>query len=189
MKRGILFLISGPSGVGKHTLLVNLLKMPELNLHYSISMTTRKKRENEIDNKDYYFVTKAYFQEQIAQQKMLEYAQFFDNFYGTPKSKVEEMLNLGKNVILEIEVIGAKQVMQLMPDCVSIFILPPSLEELYKRLVERKTESLAMIEKRIAKARDEIELKTMYQYNVINDDLANAEKEIIAIIKKEILAK
>lgn len=185
-KTGILFLISGPSGVGKKTVLTDLFKIPELNLHFSISMTTRKKRKEEIEGIDYFFVTKKFFRSEIKKNNMLEYAEFFNNYYGTPKSVVAKMLAEGKNVLLEIEVIGAQQIINLIPDCISIFIYPPSLEELEKRLILRNTEDLATIKMRVKKAAVEMKFVNIYKYSVLNDDVIKANHEIYEIIKSEI---
>ncbi|MDQ0514269.1 guanylate kinase [Mycoplasmoides fastidiosum] len=189
MKKGILFLISGPSGVGKKTILTDLFDDTSLNLHYSISMTTRPKRPNEIHGKDYYFVDKDFFLQEIEKHNMLEYAEFFNNFYGTPKPIVEKMLAEGKNVLLEIEVIGAQQIMELMPDCVTIFILPPSIDELKNRLIMRQTETIDLIEKRLEKARKEIKLQDIYQHKIYNFVATDAANELKKIIKAEILAR
>lgn len=185
-QQGILFLFSGPSGVGKKTLLDVLFEKKELNLVPSISMTTREKRPYEVHGVDYFFVTKDYFMQQVQQNNMLEYAEFFDTYYGTPKSYVFQMLAQGKNVVLEIEVIGAQQVMDLMPDCVSIFILPPSLEELKNRLIKRNTETMAKIQKRLEKATVEIDLQSIYQYRVYNDNKQECIDAIEQIIRANI---
>lgn len=141
MVQGKLFLVSGPSGVGKKSLLDLLINRPELNLKYSISMTTREQRLGELPGVDYFFVSPQEFLSHIAANNMLEYAYFFNHYYGTPKSYVFNMLAKGKNVVLEIETIGAEQVMTKMPECVSIFIIPPSIEVLKQRLIKRNTES------------------------------------------------
>ena len=149
--RGLLIVISGPSGVGKGTVRKALFEMPKHNLTYSISMTTRKKREGEVDGKDYYFVSKEEFEKKIEENKFLEYAEFVGNYYGTPLDKVNEQLDLGNEVVLEIEVEGALQVKKKVPDCVMIFIVPPGKQALYDRLKRRGTESEEIISQRMSK--------------------------------------
>jgi len=183
--RGLLVVISGPSGVGKGTVRRALFEMKNHNLTYSVSMTTRPKREGEVEGKDYYFVTESEFKKYIKQGKMLEYANFVGNYYGTPKDKVEENLNKGQEVVLEIEVEGAAQVKKKMPDCVMIFIAPPSKEDLYERLKKRGTESEEIIQERIAKANREFEKAKNYDYIVVNDEVNNAADRIMAIIRAE----
>lgn len=186
MAQGILFLFSGPSGVGKKSLLDLIINRPDLNLKYSISMTTRAKRTGEVEGIDYFFVQEAEFLAEVARGNMLEHAYFFNAYYGTPKSYVYAMLQQGKNVILEIETIGAEQVMAQMPECVSIFILPPSLEELGNRLLSRNTETAEKIKLRLAKAEKEITLQDKYDHVVCNDNLERAANEIVSIILKHI---
>ena len=183
--RGLLVVISGPSGVGKGTVRKALFQMQNHNLTYSVSMTTRKMRDGEIDGKDYYFVSEEKFKEYIKEGKMLEYAKFVGNYYGTPKDKVEENLDKGQEVVLEIEVEGATQVKKQMPDCVMIFIAPPSKEALYERLKKRGTESEEIIRERIEKANREFEKAQNYDYIVVNDEVNNAADRIMAIIRAE----
>lgn len=185
MKKGLLIVYSGPSGVGKSTILAEVLKDPELNLAFSVSMTTRKPREGEKDGVDYFFVTKRQFKKAIANDEFLEHAQYVDNYYGTPKAYVEERRNEGKNVILEIDVQGGLQVIEKCPDCISIFIEPPSLKKLKERLIGRGTDSIEVIEKRLNQVKREIETSATYKYHVINDVLEDAVKEVVNIIKKE----
>lgn len=187
MKKGFLIVYSGPSGVGKGTILKELLPIKSLKLCYSVSMTTRKARPGEVDGKDYFFVTRKRFEKAIKNDELLEYAKFVDNYYGTPKDYVEKMTNEGKNVVLEIETIGAKKIIKKFGDenVVSIYILPPDMKELERRLKERNTESPEIIKKRIAKARREIKKLDMFDYVVVNDDLKVAVKEVKDIIKKE----
>src|SRR5690606_17675950 len=154
-QRGLLIVISGPSGVGKGTVRRALFSMKNHNLAYSVSMTTRQPRVGEVDGRDYYFVDRETFQENIKNDQFLEWAEFVGNYYGTPRSKVDEMLNLGKEVVLEIEVEGALQVRERMKDAVFIFLVPPSKKALYDRLVERGTEDKALIDKRFQKAEKE----------------------------------
>ena len=183
--RGLLVVISGPSGVGKGTVRKALFEMPKHNLTYSISMTTRKKREGEVDGKDYYFVSKEEFEKKIEENKFLEYAEFVGNYYGTPLDKVNEQLDLGNEVVLEIEVEGALQVKKKVPDCVMIFIVPPGKEALYQRLRKRGTESEDVIQQRIEKANREFKLAKYYDYIVVNDEVSNAADRIMAIIRAE----
>ncbi len=183
--RGLLVVISGPSGVGKGTVRKALFDMPEQNFVYSVSMTTRPKRKNEVDGIDYYFVSKPEFEQGIKENKFLEYANFVGNYYGTPLDKVEEQLSDGKEVILEIEVEGALQVRDRVKDSVLIFLVPPSREALYNRLRERGTETEDVIEERIKKANREFKLAHKYDYIVVNDEVVNAADRIMAIIRAE----
>ena len=183
--RGLLVVISGPSGVGKSSVREALFKMPDHALAYSISMTTREPREGEKDGVDYYFVGKEEFEKKIQQGAFLEWARFVGNYYGTPKDKVEAMLNDGKEVVLEIEVDGALQVRRQMKDAVFIFLVPPSKEALTNRLIERGTESKEELDERINKAESEYQLAYKYDYIVVNDDVENAADRIMAIIRAE----
>ena len=184
-RRGLLVVLSGPSGVGKGTIRKALFEMPEQEFVYSVSMTTRPPREGEIDGVDYYFVSREEFERQIANGNMLEYAEFVGNYYGTPKDKVEEQLNAGKEVILEIEVNGALQVREKCKDAVFVFIVPPTRQALYDRLINRGTESEEVILARIAKANKEFRLAHQYDYIVVNDEVYNAADRIMAIIRSE----
>lgn len=183
-KEGRLILFSGPSGVGKDTLLEILYKkMPEL--VQSISATTRKMRENEIDGKDYHFISREDFELMIQSGNILEYTQYGDNLYGTPKKPIDDWLNEGKNVILKIEVHGAKQIKQLYKEkSIAIFILPPSIEVLEQRLRKRGTEDEVDLQKRMKIAISEIEQSSDYDYIVYNDDLEKAVDDVIAILNK-----
>ena len=183
--KGLLIVISGPSGVGKGTVRSALFEMEGHDLVYSISMTTRKPRKDEVNGREYYFVTKEEFQKNIAEGKMLEYAEFVNNYYGTPLDTIEKQLELGKEVVLEIDVQGATQVREKMPDAVFIFIAPPSFDELVNRLTSRGTESIEIIRERVEKARREIDLAYMYDYIVVNDTVENAADKIVAIIRAE----
>lgn len=185
MNRGKLFILSGPSGVGKGTVREVIMADKSLNLTYSISMTTRKPRVNEIHGRDYFFVDENTFDEKIANGDLLEFAVFVGNKYGTPKSFVEELLNKGLNVLLEIEVEGAKQVMQKCPEAITIFMVPPSFEELEKRIRGRRSEPEEIIQQRLAKAKREIKLQNDYKYVVINDSISRAGEEIATIIKTQ----
>lgn len=183
--KGLLIVLSGPSGVGKGTVRKALFEMPEQNFVYSVSMTTRKKRPGEVEGKDYYFVSREEFEEKIKEGKFLEHAEFVGNYYGTPLDKVNEQLNLGKELILEIEVEGAAQVREKCKDAVFIFLAPPSKAALYKRLKRRGTESEEVIKERIDKANREFKLAFKYDYIVINDEVRNAADRIMAIIRAE----
>ena len=183
--RGLLVVISGPSGVGKGTVRKALFDMPNNNLVYSVSMTTRPKRPGEIDGVDYYFVSEAEFLKRKKSGKFLETAEFVGNYYGTPLDKVNEQLDLGNEVVLEIEVDGAQQVKKKMPDCVMIFIVPPGKNALYERLRRRGTESEEIIVERIEKANREFKLAHRYDYIVVNDEVHNAADRIMAIIRAE----
>lgn len=179
-----LIIFSGSSGVGKKTILSKLLADKNLKLKYSISLTTRAPRDNEKNGIDYFFVSDKEFDQAIANDKLLEWAIFVDNKYGTPKSFIDETLKKGYSPILEIEVQGALKVMQnYNKEYISIFILPPSIDELKKRLLKRNTENMELIEKRINEAIKEIQFKDRYQYIVINDDINQCVKEIKKILK------
>lgn len=183
--RGLLVVISGPSGVGKGTVRKALFSMNNHDLVYSVSMTTRKPREGEVDGKDYYFVSKEEFLKRIEEKQFLEYAEFVGNYYGTPLDKVEEQLDQGHEVVLEIEVEGALQVREKAKDAVFIFIAPPSKKALYDRLKKRGTESDEVILSRMQKADREFMLAHKYDYIVVNDDVNNAADRIMAIIRAE----
>lgn len=186
MKKGKLIVVSGPSGVGKDTVVSEYLKLhPEDVL--SVSMTSRPKRDYEIDGVHYYFRTKEGFEEEVAKGNLLEYATYNGNYYGTPKSEVLKRLEDGINVILVIEVQGARNIKNMLKDdALLIFVLPPSLEALKERLLNRGTDSLEVINERIAIAKKEIEENTFYDYKIINDDLEKAVKELENIIKNNI---
>lgn len=184
-ERGLLVVISGPSGVGKGTIRKALFEMPDNNFCYSVSMTTRKPRAGEKDGVDYFFVSREEFERNIRTDKLLEYAEFVGEYYGTPADYIEKQLTSGKEVIMEIEVQGALQVQEKMPDAVFIFIVPPSKQVLYDRLVKRGTEQGKDIEKRIQKAEREYGLAYKYDYIVVNDDVVNAADRIYAIIRAE----
>ena len=183
--RGLLIVLSGPSGVGKGTVRKALFEMPEQDFVYSVSMTTRSPRPGEVDGVDYYFVSREEFERQIAAGNLLEYAEFVGNYYGTPKDKVEEQLNQGKEVILEIEVNGAFQVREKCKDAVFIFLVPPTRRALYDRLKSRGTECEERILARINKANKEFKLAHQYDYIVVNDEIYNAADRIMAIIRAE----
>jgi guanylate kinase len=184
-KRGILVLYTGSSGVGKGTIMTELLKRDK-SIRLSVSNTTRPPREGEIDGVHYNFVTKKQFTDLIDKDGYLEYAQYCDNFYGTPKQQVEDMLNEGYNVFLEIEVQGGLQIMEKYPDVLSIFILPPSIDSLERRLRRRGTEDEETIQKRLSQAEREISFKDRYKYNVVNGDLDKAVDEVLSILHREL---
>jgi guanylate kinase len=186
MKSGLLIILSGPSGVGKGTIRKRIMEDESLQLSYSVSMTTRSKRTGEIDGKDYFFVDSTTFQSAIDQDNLLEWAEFVGNRYGTPKAQVHELRQLGKNVLLEIEINGAKQVIAktMGPGLVTIFLMPPSFEALEARIRKRKTESETIIQERLEKAKREMNLHHDYQYLVINDHLERAAEQIKQIIKE-----
>ena len=217
MKKGLLIILSGPSGVGKGTVRKYIMKHHSFPMVFSISMTTREPRATETNGVEYYFVSKEEFQKNIDEDNFLEWAEFVgnrygtpkskveeefqknideDNFlewaefvgnrYGTPKSKVEELRNQGKNVLLEIEINGAEQVLKKVKDdrVISFFLKPPSLKQLEDRIRKRKSESEETIQKRLAKGRSEIEKAVNYDFVIVNDRIKRAGDEIVSIIKK-----
>jgi len=184
-ERGLLVVISGPSGVGKGTVRRALFQMKNHDLVYSVSMTTRPPRPGEVDGVDYYFVSKETFLKRIDENKFLEWAEFVGNYYGTPRDKVEEQLDNGKEVVLEIEVAGALQVREQMKDAVFIFLVPPGREALYDRLKNRGTDPLEVVNQRMKKAESEFLLAHKYDYIVVNDEVNNAADRIMAIIRAE----
>ncbi len=181
---GLLIVFTGCSGVGKGTIVRELLKRDKNN-RLSVSATTRAPREGETDGREYFFLSREEFSSLEAHGGFLEHASFCGNCYGTPKKAVEDMIADGKNVILEIEVQGGMQVKRLCPDCVSIFVLPPSLEELEKRLRGRATEDESTIKERLAASENELKIAPLYDYRVVNDDLEKAVCEISDIIRTE----
>ncbi len=180
-KKGLLIVISGPSGVGKGTIMKEFIHDEDLKLAYSVSMTTRKQRPGEVDGVNYYFVSRDEFERARDHGELLECAEFVGNYYGTPVAEVERLRNEGKNVILEIEVQGAAQVVEKVPDALTIFIVPPSMEELEKRIRGRATEPEEIIQERLAKASKELEMSGQYRYVVCNDD-ARLAADIIRVI-------
>lgn len=184
-KTGLLIVISGPSGVGKGTVRRALFDIPDHDFEYSVSMTTRPPRAGEVDGEDYYFVDRETFEKRIEEGKFLEWAEFVGHYYGTPIDKVEEQLELGKEVVLEIEVEGALQVREKIKDAIFIFIVPPGRQALYDRLQSRGTESSEKIKERMKKADKEFLLAHKYDYIVVNDDVKNAADRIMAIIRAE----
>lgn len=185
VKLGKLIVYSGCSGVGKGTIMKYILKeLPELN--FSVSATTRSPRQGETNGVEYFFVSREEFEQMVADGGFLEHAEYCGNYYGTPKKAVEEKLQQGINVILEIEVKGGVTVINNFPECVSLFILPPSMEELERRLRKRATEDEETINKRLAEAVEELKSAPLYKYNVVNGELDTAVEEVISIIRKEI---
>ena len=184
MRKGLLILISGPSGTGKGTV-CDLLRQKHPEISYSISATTRQPRPVEQDGVNYYFYTKEKFREMIDQGQLLEWAEVYGNFYGTPKQKVLDRLEAGEDILLEIDTQGALNVMKVMPEGLFIFLLPPSLEELAARLKGRGTETEESLHRRLGAAVDEIKLATKYRYVVVNDKVEDAEETIANIIEAE----
>lgn len=184
-EKGLLIVLSGPSGVGKGTVRKEIFARPDTAFEYSISMTTRKPREGEVDGVDYFFKTREEFEALIEQDKLLEYAEFVGNYYGTPVDYVRETLEAGKDVFLEIEVQGARQVREKFPEGLFIFLAPPSLSELQNRIVTRGTETAEVIKRRMQAAKEEIELMDLYDYVVENDTVESACNRINAIVIAE----
>ena len=184
VKKGLLIIISGPSGVGKGTVRNYFMNDESLKLVYSISMTTRSPRAGEQDGVDYIFSTREEFEKAIQNGELLEWAEFVGNYYGTPIAQVEKLREEGKNVLLEIEVQGATQVREKCPDAVSIFIIPPSMEELENRIRGRRSEPEEIVQQRLAKAEKEMKMMNNYKYIVRNDDPKLAADLISSIIKR-----
>lgn len=184
-QRGLLIVLSGPSGVGKGTVRKAIFNEDGIDFQYSISATTRQPRVGEIDGEDYFFVSHDEFEEKIANGDMLEYAQYVSNYYGTPKSFIDETLASGRDVFLEIDVQGALQVKSKMPEGIYIFLTPPDLTNLRERLVGRGTDSQEVIEKRVTAAREELKQMINYDYAVENDQVIHAVERIKAIITAE----
>lgn len=183
-RRGVLYVISGPSGVGKGTIVKQLVaKRPDLKL--SVSVTTREPRPGESEGVSYYFRSREDFEKMVERGELLEYAQFGKNFYGTPRHFVEAELALGHDVVLEIEIKGAIQVKERVPNGVYVFVLPPTMAELEARLIKRQTEAAEAMRQRLAIAVDELNYLPLYDYQLINDDLDLAVRKVEAIIMAE----
>ncbi|MGS2776792.1 guanylate kinase [Robertmurraya sp. GLU-23] len=188
-EKGLLIVLSGPSGVGKGTVRKEVFSQPDTAFEYSISMTTRAPREGEVDGVDYFFKSREEFEQLIKEEKLLEYAEFVDNYYGTPVDYVRQTLDSGKDVFLEIEVQGARQVRKKFPDGLFIFLVPPSLSELKNRIVTRGTETEDVINNRMNAAREELEMMHLYDYVVENDQVDRAVERIKAIVVAEHLRR
>ena len=184
MSKGKLLVLSGPSGVGKGTVLGELMKR-RTDMCFSVSATTRSPREGEVDGVNYFFVSKERFEEMIQNNELLEYAQFVSNSYGTPRAYVEQQLEKGLNVILDIEVQGARNIVNMIPDAVSVYVIPPSYEELERRLRGRGTETEEQIQGRLQTAIEEAKAADFYRYIVVNDKLEEAVNELDAIMTAE----
>lgn len=181
--KGLLIVISGPSGAGKGTICKELLKRNDFWI--SVSATTRSPRAGEIDGKNYYFLTREEFEERIEKDDFLEYASVYDNLYGTPKSNVMKEIEEGKDVILEIDIQGALKVKESYPEGVFIFILPPSMEELKNRIINRGSETQESLMKRFKSAYKEINFVSKYNYAVVNDEVLKATEKIEGILLAE----
>lgn len=179
-----LFVIAGPSGVGKGTIIKELLNSDE-SLIYSVSSTTRKPRPNEVDGVNYNFISEEQFKKEVENDEFLEWAVYNGNHYGTGKKTVDKALENGKSIILEIEIQGALQIMEKCPEAVFIFILPPSYDELEKRLRGRNTEDEQTIQNRLKITQKELEIGKKFKYSVVNDTVENAVRSIREIINKE----
>lgn len=180
-KKGNLFVVTGPSGAGKGSVLAELFKIKE-NIFFSVSATTRQPRPGEKEGINYFFVNKDRFEEMISCNELLEHAEYVGNYYGTPENPVNEMLKLGKDVILEIEVQGALQIKKKRPDAITVFIAPPSFEVLASRLRNRGTESDEVVARRLEQAKNECRYMSDYDYIVINDSLEKAVSDLSAVI-------
>ncbi|AVQ32816.1 guanylate kinase [Staphylococcus muscae] len=188
-EKGLLIVLSGPSGVGKGTVRKRIFDDPHTSYKYSISMTTRDMREGEQDGVDYFFKSRNEFEQLIEQDAFIEYAEYVGNYYGTPVQYVKDTMNEGHDVFLEIEVEGAKQVRKKFPDALFIFLAPPSLDHLKERLIGRGTESSEKIQRRVDEARKEVEMMNLYDYVVVNDEVDLAKDRIQSIVEAEHLKR
>ena len=184
-EKGILIVVSGFSGAGKGTLMKELVARYEETYALSVSATTRAPREGEQEGKEYFFKSKEEFEKMIAKEELIEYAKYVENYYGTPRAYVEKMLDAGKDVILEIEIQGALKVKEKFPDTLLLFVTPPSIEELKRRLIGRGTESMEIIESRMKRAAQEAEKMECYDYLIINDNLRACAEKMHSIIQGE----
>ncbi|MBO4834961.1 MAG: guanylate kinase [Lachnospiraceae bacterium] len=184
MKKGVLVVVSGLSGAGKGTICKRLLeKYPDYVL--SVSATSRKPRKGEENGREYFFISKEEFEDMIRDGKLLEYARYVENYYGTPKEWVEQQLESGKNIILEIELQGAFQIREKIPEAVLVFILPPDMEELKRRLIGRGTETMEEIEKRLERATEEMAFVPKYDYVIVNDEVEKSVDMLHNIVRSE----
>lgn len=184
MNKGVLVVFSGPSGCGKDTILHHYLSGRE-DVFLSISATTRSPRPGEVDGENYFFVSEEQFKEKIANDGMLEYACYCGNYYGTPRDSVYEKLNVGVDVILEIEVQGALQIKKRCPEAVMIFVMPPSMGELRNRLTGRGTEDMETVEKRLQQAEEEMKAATEYDYIIVNDTIEQAAADLHTVLRSQ----
>lgn len=185
MSKGTLIVLSGPSGVGKTTI-CNTILAERSDVRYSVSATSRKKRDSEQDHREYIFLSEREFREWVDRDMFVEYAQVHENYYGTPKSALDEYLEKGYHVLMDVDVQGAKKLMGLYPDGLYFFIVPPDFKELEKRLLKRNTEKNEVLKNRLARAAEEIKYKNDYKYIIENRDLNETVQEILAIIEKEL---
>ena len=188
MKKGILIVVSAPAGCGKDTILEQALAKND-NLFYSVSATSRAMRPGETDGVSYHFKTREQFEDMINNGELLEYTEYCGNYYGTPKKAVTDMLEAGKDVILKIEIEGAANVKRIFPDCTMIFILPPSIKQLDRRLHKRGTETEEVIALRLQQAKKELAFAENYDYLVVNDDLPVAVEDFLAVVRGEKCSK
>lgn len=188
-EKGLLIVLSGPSGVGKGTVRKEIFDDPTTSYKYSISMTTRQMREGEVNGVDYFFKTKEEFEALIQEDQFIEYAEYVGNYYGTPVQYVKDTMAEGHDVFLEIEVEGAKQVRKKFPDALFIFLAPPSLDHLKERLIGRGTETDEKIQSRVNEARKEVEMMNLYDYVVVNDEVHLAKERIQSIVEADHLKR
>ena len=185
MKKGLLIVYSGPSGVGKSTILHEVLKDESLNLEFSVSMTTRLPREGEIDGKDYFFVSKETFKKAIEEDKFLEHARYVGNYYGTPRDQVEFLLRIGKNVLIEVEAQGVGSILLNLPEAVSFFVMPENEEQLIHQISSLYKDDEASVKLRINKAKLEMQLAPLFRHVVYNNDPDKAVSEIKKVVLEE----
>jgi len=182
--QGLLLVVSGPSGAGKGTI-CNLMRKALPELAYSVSVTTRQPREGEVDGKDYFFKTVAQVKDMIFRGELLEYAQVYGNYYGTPKPYVQQLLNEGKDVLLEIDIQGALQIKKVFPDGVFVFVVPPTLSELRARIYNRGKDTEEVIEKRLKEATHELRYASKYDYIIVNDIAEKAAGRVLTLLEAE----